>query len=150
MSIDAIKPAAIGADYTNSNNIQPVKPEIRVKEEATGIVQDITKRAAAGSNDITAKDADKEENGSTQGQGTSEAVKKAINEINKSNPNSIVQFGVHEATNRMTIKILDKESRKVIKEFPAEKTLDLIAKAWELAGIMVDEKRQEGLLWQLN
>lgn len=141
MSIDAIKPAAIGADYTNSNYIQPVKPEIRVKEEATGIVQDITKRAAAGSNDITAKDADKEENGSTQGQGTSEAVKKAINEINKSNPNSIVQFGVHEATNRMTIKILDKESRKVIKEFPAEKTLDLIAKAWELAGIMVDEKR---------
>ena len=141
MSIDAIKPAAIRADYTNSNNIQPVKPEIRVKEEATGIVQDITKRAAAGSNDITAKDADKEENGSTQGQGTSEAVKKAINEINKSNPNSIVQFGVHEATNRMTIKILDKESRKVIKEFPAEKTLDLIAKAWELAGIMVDEKR---------
>ncbi len=141
MSIDAIKPAAIRADYTNSNNIQPVKPEIRVKEEATGIVQDITKRAAAGSNDITAKDADKEENGSTQGQGTSEAVKKAINEINKRNPNSIVQFGVHEATNRMTIKILDKESRKVIKEFPAEKTLDLIAKAWELAGIMVDEKR---------
>ena len=141
MLIDAIKPAAIGADYTNSNNIQPVKPEIRVKEEATGSVQDITKRAAAGSNDITAKDADKEENGSTQGQGTSEAVKKAINEINKSNPNSIVQFGVHEATNRMTIKILDKESRKVIKEFPAEKTLDLIAKVWELAGIMVDEKR---------
>lgn len=141
MSIDAIKPAAIRADYTNSNNIQPVKPEIRVKEEATGIIQDITKRAATGSNDITAKDADKEENGSTQGQGTSEAVKKAINEINKRNPNSIVQFGVHEATNRMTIKILDKESRKVIKEFPAEKTLDLIAKAWELAGIMVDEKR---------
>ena len=119
MSIDAIKPAAIRADYTNSNNIQPVKPEIRVKEEATGIIQDITKRAATGSNDITAKDADKEENGSTQGQGTSEAVKKAINEINKRNPNSIVQFGVHEATNRMTIKILDKESRKVIKEFPA-------------------------------
>ena len=141
MSIDAIKPAAIRADYTNSNNIQPVKPEIRVKEEATGIIQDITKRAATGSNDITAKDADKEENGSTQGQGTSEAVKKAINEINKRNPNSIVQFGVHEATNRMTIKILDKESRNVIKEFPAEKTLDLIAKAWELAGIMVDEKR---------
>ena len=139
MSIDAIKPAAIGADYTNSNNIQPVKPEIRMKDESTGIVQDITRRAAAVSNDITAKDADKEENGSTQG--TSEAVKKAINEINKSNPNSIVQFGVHEATNRMTIKILDKESRKVIKEFPAEKTLDLIAKAWELAGIMVDEKR---------
>ena len=39
------------------------------------------------------------------------------------------------------IKMVDKETRKVIKEFPAEETLDLIAKAWELAGIMVDEKR---------
>ena len=142
MSIDAIKPATISADYTNSNSIQSVKPEIRMKDESQGMVQEVNRRTAAVPNDITAREADKEDNGNVQGtSSTSEAVKKAINEINKSNPNSIVQFGVHEATNRMTIKILDKESRKVIKEFPAEKTLDLIAKAWELAGIMVDEKR---------
>lgn len=142
MSIDAIKPATISADYTNSNSIQSVKPEIRMKDESQGMVQEVNRRTAAVSNDITTREADKEDNGNVQGtSSTSEAVKKAINEINKSNPNSIVQFGVHEATNRMTIKILDKESRKVIKEFPAEKTLDLIAKAWELAGIMVDEKR---------
>jgi len=55
--------------------------------------------------------------------------------------NSEVQYGFHEATNRVTIKIVDKESKKVIKELPPEKTLDLIAKAWELAGIMVDERR---------
>ena len=142
MSIDAIKPATISADYTNSNSIQSVKPEIRMKDESQGMVQEVNRRTAAAPNDITTREADKEDNGNVQGtSSTSEAVKKAINEINKSNPNSIVQFGVHEATNRMTIKILDKESRKVIKEFPAEKTLDLIAKAWELAGIMVDEKR---------
>lgn len=142
MSIDAIKPATISADYTNSNSIQSVKPEIRMKDESQGMVQEVNRRTAAVPNDITTREADKEDNGNVQGtSSTSEAVKKAINEINKSNPNSIVQFGVHESTNRMTIKILDKESRKVIKEFPAEKTLDLIAKAWELAGIMVDEKR---------
>ncbi len=142
MSIDAIKPATISADYTNSNSIQSVKPEIRMKDESQGMVQEVNRRTAAVPNDINTREADKEDNGNVQGtSSTSEAVKKAINEINKSNPNSIVQFGVHEATNRMTIKILDKESRKVIKEFPAEKTLDLIAKAWELAGIMVDEKR---------
>ena len=39
------------------------------------------------------------------------------------------------------IKIVDKKTKDVIKEIPAEKTLDLIAKAWELAGLMVDEKR---------
>ena len=33
------------------------------------------------------------------------------------------------------------EWKEVIKEFPPEETLDMIAKVWELAGILVDEKR---------
>ena len=41
----------------------------------------------------------------------------------------------------VTIKIIDKETKKVIKELPPEKTLDMIAKVWEMAGILVDEKR---------
>ena len=68
-------------------------------------------------------------------------VKKAIDTINKKANNSTIQFGVHEATNRITIKIIDKDTKKVIREVPAEKTLDMIAKAWEMAGILVDEKR---------
>ena len=44
-------------------------------------------------------------------------------------------------TNRVTIKIVDKKTKEVIKEFPPEKTLDMIAKVWEMAGLMVDEKR---------
>ena len=55
--------------------------------------------------------------------------------------NSEVQFGIHEGTNRVTIKIIDRDTKKVIKELPPEKTLDMIAKAWEMAGILVDEKR---------
>ncbi len=70
-----------------------------------------------------------------------DAVKKAVAEMNKTSTNKTVQFGLHEETNRMTIKILDSGTRKVIKEFPAERTLDLIAKAWEMAGMMFDEKR---------
>ncbi|MDY3818812.1 MAG: flagellar protein FlaG, partial [Lachnospiraceae bacterium] len=30
---------------------------------------------------------------------------------------------------------------EVKKEYPAEKTLDMIQKVWEMAGLMVDEKR---------
>ena len=44
-------------------------------------------------------------------------------------------------TNRIMIKIMDKETKEVIKEFPPEKTLDMIARIWEMAGILVDEKR---------
>ena len=70
-----------------------------------------------------------------------EKVKKAVEDLNKNMTNSIAQFGIHEGTNRITIKIVDKQTKEVIKELPPEKTLDMIAKAWELAGIMVDERR---------
>ena len=36
---------------------------------------------------------------------------------------------------------VDKDTKKVVKEFPPEKTLDMIAKVWEMAGLLVDEKR---------
>lgn len=49
-------------------------------------------------------------------------------------------FGIHEGTNRVTIKIVDKETKDVVKEYPPEETLDMIQKVWEMAGIVVDEK----------
>ena len=72
----------------------------------------------------------------------SEQLKKAITEMNKkiNNSNEEAVFGVHEDTNRIMIKIMDKDTKEVIKEFPPEKTLDMIAKIWEMAGILVDEK----------
>lgn len=75
-------------------------------------------------------------------QPNNEQIKKAVEELNKKiNANSEAVFGVHEETNRVTIKIVDKNTKEVIKEVPPEKTLDMIAKVWEIAGILVDEKR---------
>lgn len=77
-------------------------------------------------------------------QNNSDNIRKAIDDVNKkviSATDSELQFGIHEGTNRVTIKVIDKQTKKVIRELPPEKTLDMIAKAWELAGIMVDEKR---------
>lgn len=83
-----------------------------------------------------------QENGYTANQQASnEQIKKAVEKLNKSLSNSEAIFGIHDATNRVTIKIVDKETKEVIKELPPEKTLDMIAKAWELAGILVDERR---------
>ena len=33
------------------------------------------------------------------------------------------------------------QTKEIIKEFPPDKTLDMIARVWEMAGLMVDEKR---------
>lgn len=51
------------------------------------------------------------------------------------------EFSYHEPTKRVSIKIIDKETDEVIREVPPEETLNMIEKIWELAGIMVDEKR---------
>lgn len=69
-----------------------------------------------------------------------EEMAQELSDIKKRMGNTECKFGIDEATNRITIKIIDKESKKVIKEVPPEKTLKMIAKVWEMAGILVDEK----------
>lgn len=94
-----------------------------------------------GQQQQTAKNAQPNK-GAQQSQAMSEPLKKAIAEMNRkiNNSNEEAVFGVHEGTNRIMIKIMDKDTKEVLKEFPPEKTLDMIAKIWEMAGILVDEK----------
>ena len=71
-----------------------------------------------------------------------EKIRKAVAEMSKKmTSNTEAVFGIYEKTNTVTIKLVDKDTKKVIKEIPPEETLDMIAKIWELAGILVDEKR---------
>lgn len=72
-----------------------------------------------------------------------EKVKEAIKAVNqKIKPTRTeCQFSYHEETKRIAIKVLDQETGDVIREIPPEKTLDMIAKMWEVAGLLVDEKR---------
>lgn len=72
-----------------------------------------------------------------------EKVKSALDDINKKirPTHTQCEFSYHEKTNRITITVKDSETNEVIKEIPPEKTLDMIAKTLELAGLLVDEKR---------
>lgn len=78
---------------------------------------------------------------SSDQQPSNDTLQKAVESLNKKMSNSEAVFGIHEGTNRVTIKIVDKDTKEVIKELPPEKTLDMIAKVWEIAGLMVDESR---------
>ena len=51
------------------------------------------------------------------------------------------RFSIHEKTHEISVKVLDKDNGEVIREIPPEKVLDLVAKMWEMAGIIVDERR---------
>ena len=78
-----------------------------------------------------------------QRQPTQDEIKSAISHANKHAHfgNTSAQFSYHEKTKRISVKIFDKDTNEVIREIPPEETLDMIAKMYELAGIMIDEKR---------
>lgn len=80
-------------------------------------------------------------NNTEQEQYNNEQIKKAVEKLNKNLMNSEAIFGIHDGTNRVTIKIVDKDTKEVLKELPPEKTLDMLEKVWELAGILIDERR---------
>ena len=136
-------------------NAQPVAQQMSaprpVEKNADEFTEGSMQNAAQPVDNVTlsvnAAQAKDGENGNGQNQqpeqpsASAEAVKKAVEEMNKKMANSVAQFGIHEETNHITIKIVDKETKKVIKELPPEKTLDMIAKVWEMAGLLVDEKR---------
>ena len=126
---------------------QPVQPKVEpvAPVESTEAVTQVEK--APDPTTLVVKDAKEKGDGNStpnqqERQPSNEQIKQAVEKFNKSMiNNSEAVFGIHEGTNRVTIKIVDKQSKEVIKELPAEKTLDMIAKVWEMAGILVDEKR---------
>jgi flagellar protein FlaG len=64
-----------------------------------------------------------------------EKANKAVQGINTS-----FEFAIHEKTHEIMIKVLNRETKEVIREIPPEKTLDMVARLWEMAGIIVDER----------
>lgn len=116
-----VKTAAEYTDASAQENVKAVDNTINIVENA--------------------QDKGNSNNENANRQPTNEQVKKAVEALNKKMEHSEAVFGIHEDTNRVTIKIVDKDTKEVIKELPPEKTLDMIAKVWEMAGILVDEKR---------
>ncbi len=67
------------------------------------------------------------------------AIDKAIKAVQGAE--TVLDFSVHKDTKQIMVKVLEKESGKVVREIPPEKMLDFVARLWEMAGILVDERR---------
>lgn len=51
-----------------------------------------------------------------------------------------LKFEKHEASGQFIVKVVNEDSDEVIREIPAEKTLDLLVHLRHLVGILVDER----------
>jgi len=144
MAIEAMKGA--GMSYAGSSSASDVKAESQEKVETASNAaasDDLMKKTIqidTKETDKNGKDGNRDDSQAKQTISENSQIRKAVDEINKKAHNSEAVFGIHEATNRVTIKIVDKDTKKVLKEYPPEKTLDMIAKVWEMAGLLVDQK----------
>lgn len=71
------------------------------------------------------------------------AVVDAIVKANKaiSVTRTQMEFSIHEKTKEIMVKVINSDTKEVIREIPQEKILDMVAKMWEMAGILIDERR---------
>ena len=151
MAIEAMKAAAVTYQGSVSGAAKPVQVKDSVKTEKSASEAEGSKPASIAAEDAIVKpmqpvrsnSEDRADQATASGNGhqTSRQLQQAVDKLKK---NMMAQteavFGIHEGTNRVMIKIVDKDSKDVIKEYPPEETLDMIQKVWEMAGIMVDEK----------
>lgn len=102
-----------------------------------------TDSAAAALQSVDAKgNAEQQGSGQQKGHKPSEAtVDDAVKRANLKMEHTRCEYSYHKKTNRVSIKVIDRDTDEVIREIPPEKSLDMLQKMWELAGMLVDEKR---------
>ncbi|MDF2511433.1 MAG: hypothetical protein K0S04_1299 [Herbinix sp.] len=134
---DTVKPAA--------------KPRVETTVGQTSNANTINIAEVPGTSTVAGTNgADKEKGyGQNQGQGNAQKdaqfsdrqIKDAVSKVNSKLHRTRCEFSYHEETKRVSIKVFDKETDEVIREIPPEQTLEMVQKAWELAGFLIDEKR---------
>ena len=98
---------------------------------------------------VVLQKASNEENANSDGQQQMDAeanaqrLKSAVNQANNTMKRTRTgcEFTYHEKTNRVSIKVYDKDTNEVLREIPPEESLEMLEKIWEIAGLLVDERR---------
>ena len=71
-----------------------------------------------------------------------EQISKELKKMNDrlTNKNINLEFKMHQRTHRIYVEMVDKTTKKVVKEIPSKKMLDMIGRIWDEMGIAVDKK----------
>lgn len=69
-------------------------------------------------------------------------VENAVSDLNAAFKyvNERLEFSVHEETNRIMVKVYDKDTDEVLREIPPEQILDMVAEMQKFVGLFVDKK----------
>ena len=72
---------------------------------------------------------------------TDSAIARYISSVNEmlGPSNFRLNFGIHEATEMITVQVIDTETDEVIREIPPESRLDTMARIQEFVGLLFDQ-----------
>lgn len=138
MEIETI--SKVGGSYSSS------EPSVS-KAVATDVMQAETasEPITTASVEPTSHAGDKKEDGNAKGkkehQPSEATINDAVSSANRRMERTRCEYSYHKETNRVSIKVFDADTDEVIREIPPEKSLDMLQKMWEMAGILVDERR---------
>lgn len=140
---------SIGATSNSMSYADVVKNVNKAPQTQVKAAEEVVKKtipsapAAAMTAAVSAEVKGTAAEGQKQEEAASSKIKDAVDKVNQKIVPSKTrcEFAYHEDTNRISIKVIDQVTEETIREIPAEETLDMLSKIWELAGLMVDEKR---------
>lgn len=136
MAINGVKPGSQGmGDVSSIVASEPAVTEVaKVSTQTTDNIggQSVQTASTATENqEPTEEQIDKK---------LKDAISMANNKLKQSQPLTRCEFTYHEDVNRVSIKLIDKDTEEVVKEIPPEKKIKMIEKLWEITGLLVDEK----------
>ena len=140
---------SIGATSNSMSYADVVKNVNKAPQTQVKAAEEVAKKtipsapAAAMTAAVSAEVKGTAAEGQKQEDAASSKIKDAVDKVNQKIVPSKTrcEFAYHEDTNRISIKVIDQATEETIREIPAEETLDMLSRIWELAGLMVDEKR---------
>lgn len=133
--------STVSVPVTNNINASTEKPAASESQSSSASVQSNYSVTA-----VESKHPDNNQSGNVEAQNSKDPTEKQVrtkieyanNELKHAKTG--LNFKYHEATKRVSITVYDKDTKEVIREIPPEKSLDMLEKMWELAGMVVDDR----------
>ena len=129
MSLDSVAVAGYGNTTNTSKNV--------TSQDVAAVNLQVTQMP------IVQKTTKSKETDSSKERPTEKQIKDAITQINNKikERRTRCEFTYNEESNRISIKMIDEATDEVIKEIPPEDTIKMANKLWEMAGMLIDERR---------
>lgn len=130
----------VSGNSNYGNSISASRPEVMA--QASGAAHaTVTERPVLKVSEN--KQSEEQERGAKDSHTSEEQLKNAISHANNrlKQARTRCEFSYHEKTNRVSIKVFDRDTEEIIREIPPEEALEMLEKMWEVAGFLVDERR---------